>query len=205
MGDGILNDPVELLAYESDGLARLRETPALVVLPHDAAQVQAVVRCCHVHGVPFVEIAPLPAIPRDPVASPFTIGLIEAIVGGEPVPEAIAYAATFVDGQLRALPPKLQLLFNCGMTGFRFVTRLRFLRGYCDVPLEARRAWTRKWAESRIALLRQLFKPVRAIALLAYYDHEAVATELLGGKSLVPAIALVRERAAAAEREAELA
>ena len=52
--DGILTDPVELLAYESDGLARLRETPALVVLPHDAAQVQAIVRCCHAHGVPFV-------------------------------------------------------------------------------------------------------------------------------------------------------
>jgi len=52
--DGILRDPVELLAYESDGLARLRETPALVVLPTDAHQVQAVVRCCHEHGVPFV-------------------------------------------------------------------------------------------------------------------------------------------------------
>ena len=52
--DGILRDPVELLAYESDGLARLRETPGLVVLPSDAGQVQAVVRCCHDHAVPFV-------------------------------------------------------------------------------------------------------------------------------------------------------
>ncbi len=51
---GILRDPVELLAYESDGLARLRETPSLVVLPTDAAQVQAVVRCCHAHGIAFV-------------------------------------------------------------------------------------------------------------------------------------------------------
>jgi glycolate oxidase len=52
--DGMLSDPVELLAYESDGLAHLRETPALVVLPGEAAQVQAVVRQCHAHGVPFV-------------------------------------------------------------------------------------------------------------------------------------------------------
>ena len=52
--DGVLRDPVELLAYESDGLARLRETPALVVLPHDASQVQAVVRCCHERAIPFV-------------------------------------------------------------------------------------------------------------------------------------------------------
>jgi glycolate oxidase len=52
--NGMLSDPVELLAYESDGLAHLRETPALVVLPGDASQVQAVVRHCHAHGVPFV-------------------------------------------------------------------------------------------------------------------------------------------------------
>ncbi len=52
--DGMLHDPVELLAYESDGLARLRETPALVVLPRDAPQVQAVVRCCHRRSIPFV-------------------------------------------------------------------------------------------------------------------------------------------------------
>ena len=52
--EGILQDPTELLAYESDGLARLRETPALVVLPTSAAEVQQVVRCCHEHGVAFV-------------------------------------------------------------------------------------------------------------------------------------------------------
>jgi glycolate oxidase len=52
--DGILSDPTELLAYESDGLARLRETPALVVLPGDARQVQAVVRACHDRQIAFV-------------------------------------------------------------------------------------------------------------------------------------------------------
>jgi glycolate oxidase len=51
---GILTDANELLAYESDGLARLRARPGLVVLPSTAGEVQAVVRCCHQHGVPFV-------------------------------------------------------------------------------------------------------------------------------------------------------
>jgi glycolate oxidase len=51
---GILRDPTELLAYESDGLARLRETPTLVVLPKSAEEVQAVVRACHEHSVAFV-------------------------------------------------------------------------------------------------------------------------------------------------------
>ncbi len=52
--DAVLRDPSELLAFESDGLARLRQRPALVVFPGSAADVQAVVRICHQHGVPFV-------------------------------------------------------------------------------------------------------------------------------------------------------
>jgi len=151
-----------------------------------------------VRGVPFVEIAPAAPLPAEPEASAFTIGMVEAMVGGTPKPAAVAYAAKFVDGQIAALPPKLQGMFGAGMTFFRFVTRLRFLRGYCDVPLERRRAWTRRWAESRIALLRQLFKPVRATALLAYYDHEDVRRELLGSV-VVPAASLVRDLPASAE------
>src|SRR5213082_2836014 len=52
--DAILRDETELLAYESDGLARLRERPGLVVLPNCAEEVQGVVRACHEHGVAFV-------------------------------------------------------------------------------------------------------------------------------------------------------
>ncbi|HMD33359.1 MAG TPA: FAD-linked oxidase C-terminal domain-containing protein [Vicinamibacterales bacterium] len=52
--DVILRDASELVAYESDGLARLRERPGLVVLPRTAEDVQTIVRCCHRHGVAFV-------------------------------------------------------------------------------------------------------------------------------------------------------
>jgi glycolate oxidase len=52
--DSVLREPSELLPFESDGLARLRSRPALVVFPSSAEQVQAVVRACHRHGVPFV-------------------------------------------------------------------------------------------------------------------------------------------------------
>jgi glycolate dehydrogenase FAD-linked subunit len=52
--DAILRDETELLPFESDGLARLRERPGLVVFPGSAEQVQAVVRACHHHQVPFV-------------------------------------------------------------------------------------------------------------------------------------------------------
>jgi glycolate oxidase len=52
--DGILRDEDELLPFESDGLARLRERPGLVVLPRSVEEVQAIVRACHRHRVPFV-------------------------------------------------------------------------------------------------------------------------------------------------------
>jgi hypothetical protein len=81
-------------------------------------------------------------------------------------------------------------MFASGMTAFRFVTRLRYGRGYCDMPIDARRRWMLKWAEGRVALLRKLFKPVRATALLAYYDHERVKQALFAPD--VPAGGLVR-------------
>ena len=39
--DAVLNEPIQLLTYECDALPHLRETPALVVLPGSAAEVQA--------------------------------------------------------------------------------------------------------------------------------------------------------------------
>lgn len=139
-------------------------------------------------GVPIVELAQLAKARADEPASAFTVGLVEAIcvpAGEKAEPEAVRDASDFVEGQLAALQPQLKVLFDAGMTFFRFVTRLRYLRGYCDLPLETRRAWTARWAEGRIALLRKLFKPVRATALLAYYDHPAVRAALVKQPRLV--------------------
>ena len=52
--ENVLREPIQLLTYECDALPHLRETPALVVLPKSAAEVQAVVRMCAKEGVPFV-------------------------------------------------------------------------------------------------------------------------------------------------------
>jgi glycolate oxidase len=52
--EAVLVEPLELLTYECDGLPHLRETPPVVVLPRSADQVQAIVRLCHEHDVPFV-------------------------------------------------------------------------------------------------------------------------------------------------------
>src|SRR2546427_11310566 len=51
---GVLHDPLEVLTYECDGLPHLRMSPAAVVLPSSAAEVQDVVRLCARERVPFV-------------------------------------------------------------------------------------------------------------------------------------------------------
>jgi len=52
--EGMVQDDGELLTYESDGLAKLRSKPGVVVLPTNSEQVQAIVRLCHTARVPFV-------------------------------------------------------------------------------------------------------------------------------------------------------
>ena len=52
--DSVLHDPMDLLTYECDALPHLRASPAAVVLPSSAAEVQAVVRLCAKENVPFV-------------------------------------------------------------------------------------------------------------------------------------------------------
>ena len=46
---GVITDRARLRTYECDGLAHYRVTPALVVVPEDAAQLAAVVRACAEH------------------------------------------------------------------------------------------------------------------------------------------------------------
>ena len=50
----VLCEPVQLLTYECDALPHLRETPAAVVLPGSASEVQRVVQLCNSEGIPFV-------------------------------------------------------------------------------------------------------------------------------------------------------
>jgi glycolate oxidase len=50
----VLHDPIQLLAYECDALPAMRETPAVVVLPGSASDVQQIVRICARERLPFV-------------------------------------------------------------------------------------------------------------------------------------------------------
>ena len=51
---GLIVDNNQLQTYECDGLTNFRTTPAAVVLPRTTAEVQAVVKVCAKHAIPFV-------------------------------------------------------------------------------------------------------------------------------------------------------
>ena len=52
--EAVLHEPLQLLTYECDALPHLRQSPAVVVLPHSADQVQSIVRLCSRERIPFV-------------------------------------------------------------------------------------------------------------------------------------------------------
>ena len=51
---GLITAPNQLQTYECDGLTAFRTLPSAVVLPRSTEQVQAVVRVCAKHRIPFV-------------------------------------------------------------------------------------------------------------------------------------------------------
>jgi glycolate oxidase len=51
---GLITETAQLQTYECDGLTNFRTLPSAVVLPRSTEQVQAVVRICDRHRIPFV-------------------------------------------------------------------------------------------------------------------------------------------------------
>lgn len=93
-------------------------------------------------------------------------------------PRAARDVAAFMEGQIAALPPSLRTMFHLGMTFFRFTVRVRHVSSFCGMPVDRRRAIVDAWAFGRIGLLRQLFRPVRSLAVLAYYERPEVVRAL---------------------------
>src|ERR1700750_565531 len=53
-GEGVIADERTMKPYESDGLTAYRQLPMVVVLPETTAQVAAVLKYCHEHGIKVV-------------------------------------------------------------------------------------------------------------------------------------------------------
>lgn len=83
---------------------------------------------------------------------------------------ALEYSAAFVRGQLLAMPLVLQVLLACGLTAFTLITWARWLRGVSSLDVARRQAWLHAWAYGRVSLARRLFRPLRSLAALAYFE-----------------------------------
>ena len=53
-GEGVIDQPDELRAYETDALTAYRQPPLVAVLPETVEQVAAVLRYCHAHNIKVV-------------------------------------------------------------------------------------------------------------------------------------------------------
>jgi glycosyltransferase 2 family protein len=105
--------------------------------------------------------------------TPFDLALTEALVtprGGADRAH-VAEAAAFVAQEIDALPARLRALVAVGMLAFRLFVRVRYGRAFRSLDLVRRRAAVHAWAFGRIAPLRQLFRPLRSTALLAYWER----------------------------------
>lgn len=107
----------------------------------------------------------------------FYEALTEALVAG-PSPElpeeahrrAIAASALFAGEQVNALTAELRWPLKLGLAGFQCLIWLSHRRGFARLPLAERRRVLDAWAFGPVALTRQLFRPVRTTALVAYYE-----------------------------------
>jgi glycolate oxidase len=53
-GEGVIEAPVEMRAFETDGLTAYRQMPLVVVLPETTEQVSAILKYAHDHGIKVV-------------------------------------------------------------------------------------------------------------------------------------------------------
>jgi uncharacterized protein (TIRG00374 family) len=130
-------------------------------------------------GVPMRVIAQLERREAEPGPTEFDVALTEALLppGGTGSGKVVHEAARFLAGQIAALPTRVRTLYGIGMSVFRFWVRVRYLRSFCALSLERRRAAAQSWAFGSIAPLRQLFRAPRSTVLLAFYEHpEGLAT-----------------------------
>jgi len=138
----------------------------------------------------FTNIMSLPQrTVRDEIerATPFYVALADAIM---PMEDVSLDAATkiavrakvveFLKGELDCLSHRLFVMFTVGMLVFRFVTRLRYFQGFCDLSQDRKIDWVALWSDGPIPLTRKLFRPVRSLIFLCYFECPEVQAAMAG-------------------------
>lgn len=92
--------------------------------------------------------------------------------------EAVTYATQFVCSELSALPSSLRILFKIGILGFRSITIASNLCPFENLSSERQAKIINAWSYGPIGTTRKLFKPLRSLALLAFFEHPAILAAL---------------------------
>lgn len=106
------------------------------------------------------------------VASSLPTGTL--VLSTEERGQAVNYATEFVCSELSALPSSLRVLFKLGILGFRSITIITNLCPFENLSSERQAKIINTWSYGPIGLTRKLFKPLRSLALLAFFEHPAV-------------------------------
>ena len=80
----------------------------------------------------------------------------------------------FTVTELERLPLRLRFLFEIALFGFKASVLLCSGRFLCHIPIHERRGIVQAWAFGGFALSRKFMKPIRSLALFAYYESPAV-------------------------------
>jgi hypothetical protein len=90
----------------------------------------------------------------------------------------LADVTRFVGSQIAALPDFLRFPYGAALTAFELLPLLRWGRSFSALDAARRRAWVDLWTDAKIGAMRNFVKLIRGCALLAYYDHPALAASL---------------------------
>jgi hypothetical protein len=90
----------------------------------------------------------------------------------------VSYVANFIQGEIKSLSKRFQILFKIGMLGFGVLVWLRYFRSFSFLPLAKRVEIFNAWAYGKIPIKRQLFKLIRSTALLAFFEYPVVVDVL---------------------------
>ncbi len=129
-------------------------------------------------GLPVRVITPLVRASHEPAPSRLLQSICEALLPDHDLPDraaAVQRVCAFVAGQTAALPWYLRLAMTLGLSGFSMTVLITHARPFSSLPLARRRRIVAAWAWGRLAIARQLFRPLRSTALLAWYEDAAVS------------------------------
>jgi hypothetical protein len=115
------------------------------------------------------------------VLDKFWCSLCEGLIGPEYIEKlndkdgVIERVANFVIDQLNSLPQQLKVALWVGLSAFKFYVFLITLKSLEELPTLKRKEIIESWAGGKAALTRKLFRPLRSLTVLAFFEQpEAV-------------------------------